>query len=439
MKMGGPTPLPAAVRPGGALRSSVVPEARRQPFSVVSFFIELGFDVGLPDGSSLVLLEEETPFSGWDGLPWRPTPGMPPLPGAGGPTPSTSIFYRRVSLRTRPFRATDLAFGSVIHASRGRRSLRVARRLRARVVGVRSRESQTVVHVMRLTAEPVAAAGEIDTDCISKQFDICLATLNQHLTSIAIVAQDVGIGPVSRRDLPALIPCLVSQVTGGSVTNSSLTFVLHWNVPHEKGIIPPSLYSAATRLTVDTRMGRAALAPFGEQWLAANRALSEGRLRVAVLEAQTAMELLINSLIREGGPALGYDELKVTGILAAPFKSRVADHLGTICGAAVRIDDRDNAFGHWWQTGYALRNRVSKEGYTPSAVEAQDALDSVGAAAEQMGRGLAQRPETRDLGSMLSTEPTPYEPLPADGTATAFRRRVVQRLRRREWKWFPLD
>lgn len=414
-----------------------MPRTTRQPFSVVSFFLELGFDVGLPDRSSLVLAEDDMPFAGWEGVPWGPSPGMPPVPEADGPLASTSLYFRRVSLRTRPFQATDLAFGSVIHASRDRRSLRVLQRIRARVMGLRFRESQTVVQVMRLTDEPQAVSGQIDPDWISNQFDACLQALNEHLSSIAIVAQDVGVGPVSPRDLSAVVPCLVSQVSSAGVTNTSLVFALHWNVSHEKGIIPNEVYSAAAKLTADKRTGRAVLAAFGEQWLAANRALSGGRLREAVLEAQTAMELLINILVRECGPVCGYDDQRVAGVLETSFKNRVVDHLETLCGSPVRIDDCDNVFGRWWGTGYRLRNRVSKEGYTPSLTEAREALDSVGAAAREIGRGLTERPETRDLGRTLSSEPVRYERLVAKGRAAALRRRLGTRSRRRRMRWFP--
>jgi hypothetical protein len=118
------------------------------------------------------------------------------------------------------------------------------------------------------------------------------------------------------------------------------------------------------------------MVPSSHLFLSASQAFHRGRFTHAIVDAGTAVEMLISAAIRLVGPERGYDDKKMEGVLAAPFASRVTDHFATLLGFGVEPWNADDALGEWWRQGYAARNEVVHSGHKPNEEEADHALVS---------------------------------------------------------------
>src|SRR3954466_9732768 len=145
--------------------------------SRLSFFVELPFDVGLPDNTTWTLVEDAAPFAGWEDVPFTPVPWLPAAPQKGV-RPMTSFLIRRGTVpSTDPLAATDKTFGVVI---RGSESLTARVRRWLRRLDVRPSlpsETRAVVEMTRIVG-PAEGAGE---EWLSNQFDAGLRRLNEFL------------------------------------------------------------------------------------------------------------------------------------------------------------------------------------------------------------------------------------------------------------------
>jgi len=135
--------------------------------------------------------------------------------------------------------------------------------------------------------------------------------------------------------------------------------------------------------------------------VSARRSLLFGRAAQAALEAGTAAELLITTVIREVGPLRCEDATRLLSIITGPFRSRFEHHLGRLIGLKVDLSDAANPAGAWYADAYLLRNRIVHTGYRPSAEEARRALTATGDLTAAIGRALHVDPVTRGLGNLL--------------------------------------
>jgi hypothetical protein len=204
-----------------------------QPVLRVSFLLELPFDIGFPDNSTITLAEGNAPFAGWEDVELSPMPGLPPFTEKGV-YPGTSVLIRRAFARSaRPLEATEQVFGPLLRLGQTRRQ-RIGRWLR--MLSSKSRwDGQNTVAVVQLT-RLVAAPGDADNGWYSDQFDVALAKLNEFLVAVAAVSLDPAIGPVSRLDLPIGAVLLVSSVESHSPPEMSL-FLLNYGAQGEANLL----------------------------------------------------------------------------------------------------------------------------------------------------------------------------------------------------------
>lgn len=352
----------------------------------LGMFLELPFDARVPDGAT-VTVEDGEPLEGWGATALRPLPSVssaPPQPLR----PLTGFHFRRATLRSEPFAALAETFPFVSPEQSGVPT---------------AAASSSVVQATRLDVAPDGGQAAKD-EWVSDRFDGLLACLNDFLVLLGQAAQDAHIRPVDRLELPAVVPFLLNEVRGGADHEAGELhlFVVHPSVPHEAETLPPARLEHAMTLLGLHRSEGHPFFPFAEALLAARSALLHGRTRQAALDAGSAVELLVNTVLREVAPLRGYSEAKAANVVAnLGLKNQLVEHLAVVLRCEVVLYDEGNAFGRWYCGAYALRNRVSHEGYRPSHVEAQAALDDVEALVSTIGRALAADELTEPLASRL--------------------------------------
>jgi hypothetical protein len=364
--------------------------------------LELPFDLGLPNNSTLSLFEGEGPLAGWEDVGVTPLPGLAPM--REGLWAGTSLWFRRVWIDTQdPLGATEKAFGKVFDASAGRlwvwrRRLRKLRPHRK----ARWTEARTVLQLTRIQPAPA----QVNEEWLSDQFDAGVRKLNDYLVSAAAVTQDRAVGPVSRQDFPMVVPYFLGDIFEQHPPLSM--FILHVDQQVGANPVSPGQADHIKNLVAKQHAGGHPFWLLGEALVETRRALGRGRAAHAVIEAETAFEVLVGALVRE---LVALDRLptsRVEGIRNAGLKNVLVDHLPQLSGLHVDLEDRDNVFGAWWTNAYLLRNRVVHEGYRPTLPEAWEAANYVKAVVDHVGLELAKDERTRDIGLMVAA-PRDYD------------------------------
>ena len=98
----------------------------------------------------------------------------------------------------------------------------------------------------------------------------------------------------------------------------------------------------------------------------AYQAFIRGRTRQTVLEAGTAVELLVNTAVREMAPLRGDSREKVERGLDAPFANRVRDHFARVLDFARDPENSTDVGGAGEVDGAAAKPDVTNiAGYYP--------------------------------------------------------------------------
>jgi hypothetical protein len=368
----------------------------------VSFHVELPFDLGLPHDSTMTLFEGEGPIPGWEDVQVRPLPGLSPIQGLWA---GTSLLFRRARVRSpEMLAATHKAFGEVIYANDG-----WLRRLRRRLPRRPSKklqflETRTVVQLTLIRPGPDA----VDEEWLSDQFDAGLAKLNDYLVTVGAVTQDPAIGPISARDLPPAVICLVGEVTEEHPDPGF--FLLHVGEQVEAEAVSFAQAEHMAHLVAKQHSDGHPFWLLGEALAETRRALDRGRPAHVVIEAGIAFEVLVSALVRELAALNGLPAEKVEGILDAGLKNVLIDHLPKLAGLCIDLNDPENIFGAWYVHAYDLRNRVVHGGYRPSLAEARQAANSVKAVVDHVGLELAAHERTREIGQMIAVPRPDYQP-----------------------------
>ena len=111
--------------------------------------------------------------------------------------------------------------------------------------------------------------------------------------------------------------------------------------------------------------------------LNARRELVFENYRLAVVEAETAVETLADDVVASWYRSQGRSAAEVDAFLEAGFKNLVNDHLPRSCNAPFMGTAEHSA----WQTGcYQVRNRVVHDGAGATEADARTAVDAAQAA-----------------------------------------------------------
>jgi hypothetical protein len=357
------------------------PWARRSPLIYLSFYLELPFDAGLTEGQALRKIHlAEGPLEEWSDLDLDDLLGMQPYEVPG--TFSCTTFQFRCASAEGPGQGAwaAAAFPKVFRSSPP--DVRIAR---------------TVVRAIRIAPHET---GEFDTEWVRGQFDVALDLLNDFLMLLGEAAEDLRIGPVTPTELPSEIHGMEADFRDGLPLDwRPFTLRTYRDQPPDGVDLPAGTIERALDLVGEPGEVRPFFPAF-EMSAAAHRSLFAGRLRHAVLESGTGIELLLYAAVREVAFGSGSSPKRVENILAAGFRNVVVDHFAPQFGFSSDLDVATDALGRWWRDGYTLRNRVVHKGHQPSKPEVVSAL-------------LAAETLNHELGLVLASHPLTHERFPA--------------------------
>jgi hypothetical protein len=238
--------------------------------------------------------------------------------------------------------------------------------------------------------------GEFDTDWVRGQFDIALDLLNDFLTLVGEAAEELRIGPVAPIELPSEIHGMKADFRDGLPLDwRPFTLLTYSDQPPEGLDLPSGTIERALDMVPEPEAPRPFFPAF-EMSAMARRSLFAGRLRHAVLESGTGVELLIYAAVREMAFESGKSLERIEGILDAGFKNVVIGHFAPHFGFSSDLEAATDALGRWWRDGYSLRNRVVHEGHQPTKPDVVGALIAAVTLNNELGLALASNPLTRE-------------------------------------------
>ena len=204
-----------------------------------------------------------------------------------------------------------------------------------------------------------------------------LSKLNTQLLALGGAAGNHRIRPVHELDLPAVILGWQQDLRDlGDPDRPPRLFLLFLHPGQE----PTSADHDATiinrAMAIADHMGHGPFHPAMEFLYAARRSLETGRPAHAVLEAGTAVELLVDGVVRGVGMIKQWPQQKLENVLVeTPFRSRYTDHFARALGVSMaKSTSASDPVNGWLHGAYELRNRVVHAGYQPPDAEAADAL-----------------------------------------------------------------
>jgi tetratricopeptide (TPR) repeat protein len=343
--------------------ASAVERRSRTPLIHLQFYLELPFDAGLSQGSFNAIELAHPPIEDWAGFDLQAFLGMPELPKPAV-RPCVVLRFRRVlKPATSPFGNVQSAFPEdLAPVFRGDHDVEAPT------------TSVTIVKAERIVPSPT---GDFDERWLRQQFGVVLGKLNNQLLALGAAAGDHRIHPVHEADLPPLILGWqqdLRDLDDADKPPRLFLLFLHWgrervSTDHDATVINRAM-------AISEHLGHGPFSQAMEFLYAARRSLETGRAAHAVLEAGTAVELLVDGVVRGVGMASKWTDDKLENVLLrTPFRSRYEDHfaraLGVSVGESRPASDPVNA---WLEGGYDLRNRVAHLGHRPSDAEAGDAL-----------------------------------------------------------------
>lgn len=366
-------------------------------------FLELPYDLGL-DLVHVWTYESGDPWPGWDRDSMAALIGVPAALEEGT-RPLYRLVFRRTPLRVRsPDEAVESAFLGWLNPELSVRQ-RLVRRIRLRLNGMRGQaDYHTVVGVTRYRA--VAAFPDPDREAIGDWVEDSLAALNDFLVALGLQNMDPLIGPIALSELPPFAPMLME--IADVLTGFRVIVPIH---PFEEGMLSvprarEELDHAAGIFDAWYRHRDPTFPPL-ELLHTARRDLLAGRYAVVAVMAGTAVEMLVDTTLRQAWGLAGLPAANLNGVLQSSFRSKFEVHLGRVLDVTIDVTDQNSEPGRWWQTGYDLRNRVVHYAHRPDMSEALDALRSAFELTAFVGRELQRRPQTAAARGLLPTHRIP--------------------------------
>jgi len=213
-----------------------------------------------------------------------------------------------------------------------------------------------------------------DQDEISQVFDICLELLNYLIVSYQITYKDHTVYRVTR---PMLEPCCICRlIDPSSWKTDNLLFLLNYNIPYEKSVVSNTEAAAVVDYANVLKQNWNPFMLSSELIVNADRNLSIGQYREAVINIQSGFESFIMNLAHElyKTEGLTYIDLEtklkekkgLTGFLRSEFPKRL--------GVYWDLKDKSKPIGQWHAVCYELRNKVVHTGYMPTHSETEMAF-----------------------------------------------------------------
>ena len=362
--------VPAAGEADPAIRSRADFEAaarergRRSPLIHLQFYFELPFDVGIEIGAFNRIELAHPCLEDWADFDLQAFLGMPPLPERCV-RPCVVLRFKRVSRPDEsPFANVRRAYGPELGSA----------------IPAEAEFTPVEISVSVVKAEVIATApsGAFDEQWLRAQFRTVLLELNEMLIALSAAADEHRIGPITEFDLPPIILGWqqdLRDLDAPSRKPRLFLLLLHEGQSRQVGDHDSTVINHA--LAIAGHGGHGPFFSTMEMLFSARRSLESGRFAAAVLEAGTAVELLVSDVVRGVGMFQNWDAQRLENVLseATGFRNRFVAHFARVLG--VTVDS--SASGHdpvstWLRVAYPLRNKVVHGGHRPLIDEAATAI-----------------------------------------------------------------
>lgn len=384
-----------------------------QPVTLFTFFLELPY--GLPisaERATVTVDERDVHWEGWSDdqiasiLTSEPENPFPPEFA-----PGTRIVVRHVKTIDRPpLLIAEEAFADWVdplftEPEAAKRRTERASHGDAGIGVVRS-----VVALSRFLPRTAHPRGEeITAGWLLAQFRQALSDFNGLLEALGFVLGRWDIGAITLRDLPAEIPVLIGatqKLPDSRPAGITFTARIHDAYPAFADHFGPQLQPSeeAARLTNAARHGEQ---PYMEVFRFVHVAESErlaGDAARAVIDLNTAVEILISVTLREGGPIAGLSEEELKSAESAGLKNKVKRYLARMVGEELDIANPETSWGRWFGDGYQLRNEAVHEGASLDRNAVERAFAQAGEIIAEVKDRLERQEHLRALGKQPSID-----------------------------------
>lgn len=346
--------------------------SERSPVTLFTFFLELPHALPISPEPAMVTFDERNDhWQGWSDdevasiLTREPENPFPP-----GFVPGTRIVVRHIEASDRPpLLVAEEAFDDWVDAlfTEADAMERKANREKWQEAGLPV--IKTVVALSRFFPRSAHPRGsEITAGWLLSQFRLALNDFNEVLEALGFVLGRWNIGAVALRDLPAQIPVLVGatqQLPDGRPAGITFTAQIHDGYPSLPTYFKPEERPAEEAIYL-SNLARHGDQPYMLVFRLLHSAESErmaGDATRAVIDLNTAVEVLISVTINEGGATVGLTKDEIESANQAGLKNKVRRHLPRLFRTEeFDTDDSESPWGAWFSDGYMLRNEAVHEG-----------------------------------------------------------------------------
>lgn len=241
------------------------------------------------------------------------------------------------------------------------------------------------------------------------QFRRALADLNELLEALGFVLGRWDIGAIALRDLPAEVPVLIGatqKLPDGRPAGITFTARIHDAYPilssHFETELQPT--EEAAELSNGARHGEQ---PFMQVFRFVHAAESErlaGDATRAVIDLNTAIEILVSVTLNKGGSIAGLSPEELTSANQAGLKNKVKKYLARMLKEEIDIANPDTYWGRWFSHGYALRNQALHEGVALDRVSVERAFAQASDVVAEVKEKLDAHTSLKRLGRQLSID-----------------------------------
>jgi hypothetical protein len=286
--------------------------------------------------------------------------------------------------------------------------------LGARKAGPESSVTPTLRTVVALTCFMPRSAHprgeEMTVGWLHAQFQFALGAFNEFLETLGFVAGRWEVGPLALRDLPPWVPVMIASTVRapkGTPTGIAFTAQIH------EGLAPTSWDESVgeERLAEEAvELHNRALdneQPYLRVFQFARAARGErlaGNVTRAVLDASTAVEMLVSVTIRAGSEVRGMSLEETEWLDRGGVKRKVREGLSKVLGRELDIADPGTAWGRWFSDGYMCRNRAIHEGVSLGMEDAERAITQAAEVFAEVKADLEACDALRLLGRLLELD-----------------------------------
>lgn len=376
------------------------------PLIFLAFYLDLPLDAGISQGGGFTSVEFGEPaLEDWAGFDLQRFLALPSLPEQAV-WPCTELYFYRATVEVpHPFANLFRARGLQLPTS-----FSELQNLPP------FPESRSVVLARRIAPHTSA---EFGGEWLREQFAVVLETLSARLLALGVAVDDHTIGPITEAQLPAEVIGFhgdMRNMQGGEIRGlKPFRLSLHQHRAggndHDDAIIKRAI-------TMADNASEDPFSPALEFLYAARRTYDSGMRSHAVIEAGTAIELLVHRVVFGVELAKGSPPEQIENLLESTgFQNLVCDHLAKHLGVAVKKPyPGSDPLSRWLRVVYKLRNRVAHEGYKPTA---QEAFDAIGLTRELIGFVAVTAEHNAQLGiTFLSYEELEAWSVPNDDSST---------------------